>query len=119
MIKRASVFLVSLLVLAVLAVGIMFARNRTTGTFQVMNSSGEQIERVTIEVSDQTFIFRDLAPQEARTESFRIGKDSHYDVSVKFETGRNLEATIGYVTSGIDSADNIVILGSQVRIESQ
>lgn len=115
--RRTSLLPIAVVVLVAAGAGVMFARNGSAGTFQVLNSSGEQVDKVTVKVSDRTVTFDKLAPQDARTESFRIGKDSHFDVSVRFESGRSLETSGGYVTSGIESADQIVILGDKIRID--
>lgn len=111
--------LISLVVaasLALAATGFVLLKGRTVGTVQVQNGSGERIEVVAVRVSGNTIEFRNLKPSEKQVESFRIGSDSGYEISAKFSSGKVVAGTCGYVTSGVESNDLIIVFDNEIRI---
>lgn len=110
---------ISLLLAAVATVGVtglVLLKGRAVGTVQIQNGAGDRIEVVTVRVSGNSIEFRNLQPSEKRVEDFRIGSDSHYEISAVFASGKALNGSCGYVTSGIQSNDLITVFDNDIRI---
>lgn len=111
--------LISLVVaasLALVAAGLILSKERTVGTVQVQNGSGERIELVTVQVSGNALEFKNLQPSEKQIESFRIGSDSSYKISARFASGKVVTGSCGYVTNGVESNDLITVLDNALHI---
>ena len=80
------------------------------GEVTVINDTGEEIAQGSVEVCNQRFAFIDLKPGNRKQFFYSITAESQYTVAVKFASGREVTNDIGYVTSGFDFSD-VLILG--------
>jgi hypothetical protein len=88
------------------------------GEVSVENRASESIERVTVAVSGQALEFAQIAAGEKKTERYKVVADSHYDVSVTFRSGRTIEASVGYVTNGMDFQDKLIVTNDAIVYET-
>ena len=86
------------------------------GHVTLSNTTAEAIVRAQVGVCGQDFTIEHLGPGENRTVTFRIRADSHYTVSVRFASGRSMSKELGYITSGIDVADMLLIKENDVLL---
>jgi hypothetical protein len=86
------------------------------GSFLLVNKAKEPIARAVVTVCGQTIEFKAIQPTKSASGSYQIKSDSHYDVRVEFESGRNLHKEIGYVTNGLDFEHEIVVTDTDIDI---
>jgi hypothetical protein len=104
------------LLLATLFAVLAFRTNR--GDFSLENRAREAIARAAVQICHQKFEFGEIPPGEARTATFKIRTDSHYDVAVEFKSGRAIDAHVGYVTSGANFNDKLIVKDNEVVLET-
>ena len=104
--RRSALVLLVVIGGAILCLPLLRQRN---GHVTLSNTTGEVIERIQIAVCRQEFVLDSLGPGDSRTVTFRIRGDSHYNVSIRFSSGRSINKELGYVTSGVDVADTLLI----------
>lgn len=91
----------------------------TINKVSLINDSTSVIQKVTIEVSGQSFSFQNISPSEKRDFTFRVRSDSDYSVKTVFVGGRELNKNqLGYVTSGINSHDEIRVKDADITLEN-
>lgn len=88
------------------------------GEVMVENRTSESIDRATIEVCGQALELSQIAPGEKKTASYKVVTDSHYDVSVTFNSGRKIDASVGYVTNGMDFRDTLIVTDDAIAYEA-
>jgi hypothetical protein len=113
-----------LLVLVIVATGLVIAtagflllRGHTVGTVHLENLSGDPIDTVTVQVSGESYEFESLQPLQKQIKSVSIGKDSSYEISVHFASGKTISGRCGYVTSGVESRVLFKISADEIYIE--
>jgi hypothetical protein len=87
------------------------------GEVSVENRASEAIDRVTVAVSGQALELPHIATGETKTERYNVVTDSHYDVSVTFRSGRTIDGSVGYVTSGMDFQDKLIVTNDAILYE--
>lgn len=110
-----SVIVVAGLVIA--AAGIVLLRGHTVGTVHLENLSGDPIDAVTVQVSGKSLEFESLQPLQTQIKSVSIGKDSGYEISVRFASGKRISGRCGYVTSGVEPRVLFKISADEIYIE--
>ena len=105
--------------LVILAVTLFFIGCQPTiNRVALINDSSSVIQKATIQVSRQSFSFENIAPSEKREFSFGVMSDSDYVVRIVFVGGRELNKNqLGYVTSGVDSHDEIHVKDADITLE--
>lgn len=71
-----------------------------------------------IEVCNQRVEFKDVKPREKREWNFNVTYDSHYKITIVFETGKNFVKELGYVTRGFDFQHILAVTEVDILIES-
>ena len=84
-------------------------------SFLFVNKAGEPISKATVTVCGQTIKLNDIKPAKSARGSY-TASESHYDITVEFQSGRRLHKSVGYVTSGMVSNDEIVVSDSDIEI---
>jgi hypothetical protein len=70
-----------------------------------------------VEVCEQFMQFKMIEINASKEGSFRIKGDSHYTILIEFASGKKLEKEIGYVTSGFDFEDTLIIKDDDILID--
>ncbi|OFZ78931.1 MAG: hypothetical protein A2583_12565 [Bdellovibrionales bacterium RIFOXYD1_FULL_53_11] len=84
--------------------------------FELSNRSQEVLASVQVVICGQTIEVRALQQGQATTRNFKSGCEGHYTVRVQFQSGRQLNKDVGYVTGGLDIRDVIVVTSSNVEL---
>ena len=74
-----------------------FGRNRVV----VVNSSGQAVEALTVDVCGERLSFDDLAPGAEAARTFRVHRDGRYVLSGRLADGTSVSAANGYATGGM------------------
>jgi hypothetical protein len=105
-----------------IAIGLVFSILTMTfcvankGSFLVVNNAQEPISRGIVTVCGQTMEFKNLLPTKSVPGSYLVKSDSHYDISIEFQSGKKLKREIGYVTNGMDFHHEIVVTDIDITI---
>src|SRR3954468_22482843 len=91
----------------------------STGRGEVIleNQANESVDHATIVVCRQQFDFGSFGPGESKAAEFKVTGEDHYDVSVTFHSGRQVSAQVGYVTSGMDFNDKLIVKSESIILE--
>jgi hypothetical protein len=101
----------------IVAVALVFAGcSPTPGEITVRNASSERIAKVQILVGHERIVDTNFAAGESRHYDFAIREDAHYDVSVVFQSGRELYLSDGYVTSGMKERDELNVHANGIEL---
>src|SRR5262249_17207950 len=82
----------------------------------IANNAHEAISGVSVTMCGQRIEAHNLAVGATTKGRMRISCEGDYDVAVTFDSGRQLRATTGYVTSGVDISAEISITDSKVTL---
>jgi hypothetical protein len=104
--------------LVVFFVGLRIFRVHT-GVVTLENRAQETVTHASLEVCGQRLSFGAIPSGESRAATFKLYGDSDYDVTVRFSSGREIRAQIGYATGGMDSTELIVIRPDTVVLEGE
>ena len=105
-----------LLFLSVLVFFVSINNNNDNGaSLTFTNKSGHSISRATITVSGKTCGFKGLENLGEVNCYFENLYDSHYHINIELSTGSNINADLGYVTSGM-SFNHLIIINSAGEI---
>jgi hypothetical protein len=89
------------------------------GKVRVVNAGAETIAEGKIIVCRQTLIFKNLKHGKEIGFKYKLEADSHYEISLKFESGKTRTANLGYVTRGFDFDDRIEITDADITLSSK
>ena len=88
------------------------------GNLILINNTNIVITDALIEVCNQRVEFKDVKPRERREWNFNITYDSHYKITIVFETGKKIIKELGYVTQGFDFQHILAVTEVDILIES-
>lgn len=86
------------------------------GNFLLINKTIEPISQALVTVCGQTIELRDVQPGKSAAGSYEVKSDSHYNVRIKFQSGKQLQKGVGYVTNGLDFDHKIVITDTNIEM---
>jgi hypothetical protein len=87
------------------------------GQIILINNSNEPVKLAHIEICKQVIEIENLKPHEQAIGNFKIRGDSHYDIVIKFASGKEIKKQTGYVTSGFDfQHDTLSITETDIAI---
>ncbi len=86
------------------------------GDFLLTNKSNETITRAVVSVCNQTIELNSIQPNKSVSGFFEVRSDSHYDVTVEYESGRKFHKKVGYVTNGFDFRDEVVVTDTDIKV---
>ena len=101
---------------AVLSVLVMASCTPNKGVFLLFNESKEPISRGIISICGQTIELKDIQPNKSAQGSYEVKFDSHYDIRIKFQSGKELRKELGYVTNGLDFHHKIVVTDTDIKL---
>jgi len=86
------------------------------GEVRIVNQSSQRVVAGEVEVCNQQFKIEDIRPGESQLILYEVKSDSHYKISVEFESGKKLTRELGYVTNGLDFKDTLLITDSDISL---
>jgi len=89
------------------------------GEVLVVNRAAEPVIRGEIEICKQKFTFGPIKPSESKHISYKVWSDSHYKVTIEFQSGKRLTRELGYVTSGVDFNDTLTVKDNDILLENR
>jgi hypothetical protein len=113
LVLRHRAFIVAAALL--LVEGCSLGLGTTRGQLEIANHAA-QPAKISIRVGPER-LTTDLRPQESVILPFKIHSDAHYDVSVSFGDGKNLERSLGYVTNGMEEFDRMTITEEEIHLD--
>lgn len=84
------------------------------GVVLVSNVSSEKIASAQVSICGQAFNFPGIPPGKYAVARYDVTTDSHYDISISFQSGRTLEGEFGYVTHGSDFFDVMEVTDGEI-----
>lgn len=109
---KYSLFIISFIILSLS----MASCAKNKGEFTLTNKANETIVDVLVEICGAEIEFSNIKSGETVIGSYEINSDCHYDIRVKFLSGRIVEKKVGYVTNGLSFRHNILLTNSDVNI---
>jgi len=109
---------ISVLVLvlaAVLAIGL----SSNKGEVSVVNQAAEPIRAGTIEICNQRLTLGETKPNESKRIHYKVKSDSHCNITIEFASGKKLTRHLGYVTSGMDFHDTLIVKDGDIAFENR
>ena len=106
--KKISIAILGFLcLLAIGMVAIVLSSNK--GEIVIVNEATHSVLRGEIEVCKQRFKLGQLKPKDRHQILYKVWSDSAYEVTIEFESGKRLTRKLGYVTSGVDFKDTLIV----------
>lgn len=93
-----------------------FVKPNTAELF-IENRSNLLIESIDVRLCDTTKRITRLENGQKTSMKFDNLGECHYLISVKFEEGKSLASEVGYITSGSDVTDSVIVEDSQILQE--
>ncbi len=84
------------------------------GEVTVRNLTPETLDVVSIEVSGNDLVVRNLAAGASQTFTYRIRHEDGYTIHLKTATGRTEDAEVGYVAAGLPARSRIDVTPSGI-----
>jgi hypothetical protein len=97
---------------------VMASCGTNKGTFLLVNKADEPIARASVMVCGQTIKLNDIQPTQSAQGFYKVKSDSHFNITVEFQSGKKLQKEIGYVTNGFDFHDELVVTNTDIEITS-
>ena len=85
-------------------------------TLVVCNRTDERLSRVVVTIRGDKVELGNLPAGGCAVRSLRIGPESGYEVAAEFASGRTMQDTVGYVTSGFSFHDSLFVMADRCEI---
>jgi len=86
------------------------------GEVHISNEATERVVKGEVEICDQQYKFEGIKPRESKVIHYKVKSDSHYKITVEFESGKKMVKEVGYVTNGMDFKDALIIKDSDITL---
>jgi hypothetical protein len=83
--------------------------SESKGEIWLINKTSRQIVRAEVEVCAQTIMFEGVQPGKKQSSSFLVKGECYYTINVMFSDKPIFLEKLGYVTSGFDYIDYLVV----------
>ena len=79
------------------------------GRLTIVNGSEESIRNGRVVVCRQGFALDNLAANQSRVFMYKVNCEGGYDITATFASGATLKRETGYVTTGMDFSDELIV----------
>ncbi len=86
------------------------------GDFTLVNRADEPIARASVTICGQKIELVNIQPGESASGSYDVKSDSHYTITLEFQSGKIMREEVGYVTNGMDFQHEITVTSSTIEI---
>lgn len=107
-------YLISICI-AFLIIAITSCTNK--GSFLFVNKTKEPILRCIVYVCGQTIELKDIKPTKSALGTYEVKTDSHYEISIEFQSGKKIRKELGYVTNGFDFYHEIIVTDMGIELK--
>ena len=90
---------------------------KNDGLVLIENDSDKDIALVKLKICGQESMFENIAKANSVQWSYTVSGDCNFDIFVHFVGGEKIAGQVGYVTTGADYKDKIVIKNSDIGFE--
>lgn len=104
------------IVCLLVSVFVLSSCQANNGSFLLINKARDTITLGLVTVCGQTIELKDIGPNKSASGVFKVKTDSHYDVKIKFLSGKKITKELGYVTTGFDFHDELVVTDMDIYI---
>jgi hypothetical protein len=118
MINKLLIGIAVLLFCAVVLAIVHVFRPPEMGQVTLQNRANELIVEATVQVCNQKISLGKLQPGEERPVKFEVRGESDYALKIGFNSGRQIDTRVGYVTSGLPANDKLVVESDKVVLEA-
>ncbi|SDK51178.1 hypothetical protein SAMN05660337_0681 [Maridesulfovibrio ferrireducens] len=84
------------------------------GFIFIENQSGEDITKSTVQIRELIFSLPHIPDKKIIYGKYLILGDSHYEVNATLKSGKRINISSGYMTSGLDSFDLFIIKNNKI-----
>jgi hypothetical protein len=103
--------------LGVVLATLWIARSSNLSQMTVINNASEDIASVSVRVSGQEVVIVNLGRDRTALREHKVYGDSGYQIAVRFASGREMNATDGYVTNGLSFKATITVTDDEIRLK--
>jgi len=87
------------------------------GNFLLINNSNDAISTASVKVCGQSIEFSNIPHLKSVVGSYMVKSDSHFDIVVKFNNGKEIHKQIGYVTNGVNFRYEIIVTETDIKLQ--
>ncbi len=87
------------------------------GNFLLINNSNDAISTASVKVCGQSIEFSNIPHLKSVVGSYMVKSDSHFDIVVKFNNGKEIHKQIGYVTNGVNFRHEIIVTETDIKLQ--
>ena len=80
-----------------------------SGEISLQNKTNEKITFASIKTCKENFEIKNIKPENQQEFVYNIKGDCNFSINVRFQSGKTLFRKVGYVTSGFDFEQKILI----------
>lgn len=103
-------------IIAIFLVLLIFTNfNTSKGVVIILNNSGENFLGGDLEVCGQKYLINPIKDGDFQTIKYKIKSDSSYNITVHLKSS-TINESLGYVTSGIEFEDKIIVNESGISL---
>lgn len=95
---------------------ILVSCDASQGDFIIVNKASENISHAQILISGKKIEFNEIDVGAQVQAHYKVLRDSHYEIRIHFDSGREIVNDIGYVTPGVNFHHEIIVEDSGVWI---
>ncbi len=86
-------------------------------SIEIVNLSSEPITEVAIKVGSANIYARSISPGHSVSDAYRFGGDSHFDIRATLSSGKQISASDGYITNGVQLSHRITVRDDGISVE--
>jgi hypothetical protein len=109
-------FSVFITLFLVVLITFIFSDENKKSQVIIINTSSQKILFGEIEVCNKTYKIYNICQGESKCIEYKSKYDSHYTVTLKFDSGKTIKKELGYVTNGMTVKDIIKVEDGDIVI---
>jgi hypothetical protein len=87
------------------------------GTLLLVNKAREPIARALVEVCGQIPELKNVQVNQSASVSYVVTCEGDYLINIEFKSGRRLQTKTGYITTGFDFQDEILVTDADIEMK--
>ncbi len=103
-------------VILIVAIFFLVACENNKGQFLLLNKSSQTISKANLFVGKQSFEFQNIVAGDKSLGCYEVSSDTHYKINITFESGKNIQKNVGYITHGFDYSHRITITDNDIEL---
>jgi hypothetical protein len=103
-------------VILIVVIFFLAACENNKGQFLLLNESSRKISKANLFVGKQSFEFKNIVAGDKSLGSYEVLSDTHYKINITFESGKNIQKNVGYITHGFNYSHRITITDNDIEL---